>query len=73
MFGMLRSEHLLCMKATLLTINNWNDNKAANPVTRLGTTSSAAELSGVHRMTVIRHIDTLEADLDLIEAARVAE
>ena len=60
MFGMLRSEHLLCMEATLQTMENWSENRTAYPFTRLGTRSAAAEVSGVHRVTVIRHIDTLE-------------
>ncbi|MEM9137560.1 MAG: LysR family transcriptional regulator, partial [Cyanobacteria bacterium P01_F01_bin.42] len=45
-------------------MNNWNEIRTAYQVARLGTVSAAAEILGVHRSTVIRHIDTLEAIFD---------
>ena len=42
-------------------MDNWNEIRTAYQVARLGTVSAAAEFLGVHRATVIRHIDTLEA------------
>lgn len=44
-------------------MDNWNEIRTAYQVARLGTVSAAAEALGVHRSTVIRHIDTLEAVL----------
>ena len=41
----------------------WNEIRTAYQVARLGTVSAAAEYLGVHRATVIRHIDALEAVL----------
>lgn len=38
----------------------WNEVRTAAYVLRLGTVSAAAEALGVHRATVIRHIDALE-------------
>lgn len=35
----------------------------AVPVARLGTVSAAAETLGLHRATIVRHVDTLEAAL----------
>ncbi|MEO1636831.1 MAG: LysR family transcriptional regulator, partial [Cyanobacteria bacterium J06631_9] len=44
-------------------MDNWNEIRTAYQVARLGTISAAAETLGVHRSTVIRHIDALEAQL----------
>lgn len=44
-------------------MDNWNEIRTAYQVARLGTISAAAEALDVHRSTVIRHIDTLEAVL----------
>ncbi|MEL7510425.1 MAG: LysR family transcriptional regulator [Cyanobacteria bacterium J06554_1] len=41
----------------------WNEIRTAYQVARLGTVSAAAEYLGVHRATVIRHIDALESVL----------
>jgi DNA-binding transcriptional LysR family regulator len=41
----------------------WNEIKTAYQVAKLGTVTAAAESLGVHRATVIRHIDSLEAEL----------
>ncbi len=44
-------------------IDNWDEIRTAAQVARLGTISAAAEALGVHRATVTRHIDSLEATL----------
>ena len=44
-------------------MDNWNEIRTAAQVARLGTISAAAENLGVHRATVTRHIDELEATL----------
>lgn len=44
-------------------MNNWTEIRTAFQVGRLGTVSAAAEYLGVHRATVIRHVDALEASL----------
>ncbi|MEM1261341.1 MAG: LysR family transcriptional regulator [Pseudomonadota bacterium] len=44
-------------------MNNWTEIRTAYQVGRLGTVSAAAEYLGVHRATVIRHVDALEAAL----------
>lgn len=44
-------------------MKNWNEIQTAYQVARLGTVSAAANVLGVHRATVIRHIDALEAEL----------
>ena len=41
-------------------MENWNEIRTAYQVARLGTVSAAADFLGVHRATVIRHINTLE-------------
>lgn len=46
-------------------MNNWDEIKTAYQVARLGTVSGAADVLGVHHATVIRHIDALEANLDV--------
>ncbi|MEM9071397.1 MAG: LysR family transcriptional regulator [Myxococcota bacterium] len=40
---------------------NWTEVRTAYQVGRLGTVSAAAAYLGVHRATVVRHIDSLEA------------
>ena len=44
-------------------MENWDEIRTAAHVARLGTISAAAEALGVHRATVTRHIDSLEAAL----------
>lgn len=44
-------------------MDTWNEIRTAYQVARLGTVSAAAKYLGVHRATVIRHIDALEAVL----------
>ena len=44
-------------------MDKWTEIKTAYQVARLGTVSAAAGVLGVHRATVIRHIDALEAEL----------
>lgn len=44
-------------------MDNWNEIRTAAHVARLGTISAAAEILGVHRATVNRHIDILEFEL----------
>ena len=44
-------------------MDRWNEVRTAYTVARLGTVSAAAESLGLHRATVIRHIDALEAAL----------
>ena len=45
------------------SMKNWDEIRTAAQVARLGTISAAAEVLGVHRATVTRHIDALEAVL----------
>lgn len=44
-------------------MEKWNAIRSAYYVVRLGTVSAAADALGVHRATVIRHIDALEEEL----------
>lgn len=44
-------------------MENWNEIRTAAAVARLQTISAAAQELGVHRATVTRHVDTLEAAL----------
>lgn len=44
-------------------MDKWNEIKTAYQVAKLGTVSAAAIELGVHRATVLRHIDALEAEL----------
>ncbi len=44
-------------------MDHWTEIKTAYEVVRLGTVSAAADALKVHRATVIRHIDLLEAEL----------
>lgn len=46
-------------------MDNWDEIKTAYQVARLGTVSGAADVLGVHHATVIRHIDALEASLNV--------
>ena len=41
----------------------WYEVRTAYAVARLGTVSAAAEALGLHRATVVRHVDTLEEEL----------
>ena len=45
-------------------MKNWNEIRTAATVARLGTITAAADALGVHRATVIRHIDLLEQDFE---------
>ncbi len=44
-------------------MNKWTELRTAYQVAKLGTVSAAAEVLGLHRATVNRHIDTLESHL----------
>lgn len=44
-----------------MTMEHWTELRTALMVARLGTVKAAAEALGVHRATVNRHVDTLEA------------
>lgn len=44
-------------------MENWTEVRTAFQVARLGTVSAAAEVLSIHRVTVIRHIEVLEAEL----------
>lgn len=44
-------------------MEKWSEIRSASYVVRMGTVSAAAEALGVHRSTVIRHIDALEDEL----------
>lgn len=44
-------------------MDNWNELRTAAYVARLGTISAASAALGVHRATVTRHVDALEASL----------
>ena len=44
-------------------MDNWNEIRTAAKVASVGTISAAADALGVHRATVTRHIDELEAQL----------
>ena len=44
-------------------MDNWNEIRTAAYVARIGQVSGAAEVLGIHRATVHRHIDALEAAL----------
>ncbi|MEO0973961.1 MAG: LysR family transcriptional regulator [Pseudomonadota bacterium] len=44
-------------------MQNWTEIKTAYQVGRLGTVSAAADHLGIHRATVIRHVDALEQAL----------
>ncbi|MGB1255362.1 MAG: LysR family transcriptional regulator [Thiolinea sp.] len=49
-------------KALDQAMDKWTEIKTAYQVARLGTVSAAADALGVHRATVLRHIDALEAE-----------
>ncbi|MEM9401085.1 MAG: LysR family transcriptional regulator [Pseudomonadota bacterium] len=44
-------------------MEKWNEFRTAYHVAKYGTVSAAAEKLGVHRATIIRHIDSLEEEL----------
>ncbi len=44
-------------------MKHWSEVRSAYAVARLGTVSAASAELGVHRATIIRHINTLEASL----------
>lgn len=44
-------------------MDKWNELRTAYRLATLGTVSAAAQSLGIHRATVIRHIDALEAEL----------
>lgn len=44
-------------------MDRWNEIRTAHAVLRLGTIRAAAESLGIHRATVVRHIDALEEEL----------
>jgi DNA-binding transcriptional LysR family regulator len=44
-------------------MDKWTEIKTSYQVARLGTVRAAADVLGIHRATVIRHIDALEAEL----------
>ncbi|MEM7610746.1 MAG: LysR family transcriptional regulator [Pseudomonadota bacterium] len=44
-------------------MDKWNEFRTAYHVAKYGTVSAASERLGVHRATIIRHIDSLEAEL----------
>jgi len=44
-------------------MNNWNEIKTAFMVIKHGTISRAAQELGIHRATVLRHVDALEQEL----------
>ncbi|MBX2800511.1 MAG: LysR family transcriptional regulator [Myxococcales bacterium] len=44
-------------------MEHWDAMKTAYVVARLGTVSAAAKALGVHRATVVRHVDTVESEL----------
>ncbi len=46
-------------------MKNWDEVKTAYQVAKLGTVSGAADALGIHHATVIRHIDSLEARLNV--------
>ena len=44
-------------------MDRWTEIRTAYQVAKFGTVSAAADYLGIHRATVIRHIDALEAEL----------
>jgi len=46
-------------------MKNWQLIRTAHQLARLGTISATAKELGIHRATVLRHIDSLEADLGI--------
>lgn len=47
-------------------MDKWNEIRTAYHLAKLGTLSATAEQLGVHRSTVMRHIDTLEESLGVV-------
>jgi len=62
-FALWYSCYSLLFRAILQIMNEWNEIKTAYEVARLGTVSAAADELGVHRATVLRHVDALEGRL----------
>ena len=46
-----------------MSVFAWTEVRSAYMVAKLGTVSAAADALGVHRATILRHIDALEAEL----------
>ena len=44
-------------------MEKWDEMRTAYMVAKLGTVSAASDVLGIHRATIIRHIDSLEAAL----------
>ena len=53
----------MCKFAIVGLMDNWDEIRTAAHVVRHGTISAAADALGVHRATVIRHVDALEQEL----------
>ena len=47
-------------------MNKWTELRTAYKLAKLGTLSATAQDIGIHRSTVMRHIDALEAHLDVV-------
>ncbi len=47
-------------------MNRWNEIRTAYQLAKLGTVSATAKELGVHRATVMRHIDALEAAMETV-------
>jgi DNA-binding transcriptional LysR family regulator len=58
-----QNAHQMRVYARVTKVNNWTEIRTAYQVARLGTISAAAEVLGIHRATVIRHIDALEVEM----------
>lgn len=57
---------LMCINATkVIALNKWTEFKTAYRLAKLGTLSATADELNIHRSTVMRHIDALEAHLDV--------
>jgi len=61
MLKMRINAHWVCI--FVVSMDNWNEVKTAYQVAKLGSLSAAAKQLGVHRATVMRHIDSLEKKL----------
>lgn len=48
-----------------MSVDKWNEIRTAYKLAQLGTLSATAEQLGVHRSTVMRHVDTLEESLGI--------
>ena len=57
-------EYQLCVENLYMrSLQNWAEIRTAFQVAELKTVSAAAEALGLHRATVVRHLDTLEQEL----------